>query len=285
MNKYYGLKYGFALVAMISVFNGFVACGAQMYKVSLEDDHGSRLDGRKDFAAETRTLPYGLHAPGGWVKLPIQFKIGTDLTPDQLRGLQRAMATWEGAVGKKLFSYQGIHSGTTGDSFPDLYSSLNDQINGNYLDEHWDKTGKSPVVLATTIWDNEPNNPDKILTADIRFNSDYYSIGDSLTTKSDGQREVVDMQTLALHELGHLLGLAHIDANVDSQSIMNPSVFIGEGLANRRLSKGDLQRIQKIYGCEGDSCNIEKTVSILDATEVSQRRKPLTSTKPANSQH
>jgi hypothetical protein len=107
-------------------------------------------------------------------------------------------------------------------------------------------------------------------------------IGDSLTSKADAKREVVDMQTLALHELGHLLGLAHIDAQVDSQSIMNPSVFIGEGLANRRLSKGDLERIQKIYGCAGDSCNIDKMVSILDATEISQRRRPLSSTKNAS---
>jgi hypothetical protein len=284
MANHYGLKYGLTLIAMLSIFKGFVACGAQMYKVSLEGDNGARFDGRRDFAVENKSLPYGLHSPGGWSNLPINFRVGLDLDADQLRGLQRAMSTWEAAVGKKLFTYQGIHSGTTGDSFPDLYSSLNDQINGHYLDDHWDKTGKSSAVLATTIWDNDPDQLDKILTADIRFNADYYHIGDSLSSRSKDGREVVDMQTLALHELGHLLGLAHIDAAVDSQSIMNPSVFIGEGLANRRLSKGDIQRIQKIYGCVADACNIDKLISIIDATEVSQRRKPLTTPK-AQSTH
>jgi hypothetical protein len=255
-----------------------------MYKVSLEEDHGARLDGRRDFSAENRQLPYGLHAPGGWTQLPIQFRIGNDLTPDQFKGLQRAMNTWESAIGKKLFAYQGIHQGTTGDSFPDLYSSLNDHVNGHYLDEHWSKTGKPPIVLATTIWDNDPGDPDKIVTADIRFNSDYYNIGDSLASRNKTDKEMVDMQTLALHELGHLLGLAHIDANVDPQSIMNPSVYIGEGLANRRLSKGDIQRIQKIYGCVGEACNIDKLVSVLDATEVSQRKKSVTQTKQQASQ-
>jgi len=128
--------------------------------------------------------------------------------------------------------------------------------------------------LATTIWDNDPNDPDKILTADIRFNSDFYNIGDSLSGKNPSEKEMVDMQTLALHELGHLLGLAHIDSSIDPQSIMNPSVFIGEGLANRRLSKGDIERIQKIYGCIGESCAVEKILAALDATEISQRKKP-----------
>jgi hypothetical protein len=72
-------------------------------------------------------------------------------------------------------------------------------------------------------------------------------------------RELVDMQSLATHELGHLLGLAHVDEKYDSSSIMNPSIFIGEGMAMRSLSVGDIQRIQKIYGCQGSSCNAEAT--------------------------
>jgi len=69
---------------------------------------------------------------------------------------------------------------------------------------------------------------------------------------------VVDMESLALHELGHLLGLGHIPAAVDPYSIMNPSLLIGEGLANRRVSRGDIERIQKIYGCVGKACNIDE---------------------------
>jgi hypothetical protein len=284
MRLNYGLRYGLSVVALLSVFKGFVACGAQLYKISLEDDNGARLDGRKDYAVHNVQMPYGLHAPGGWTQLPIQFRIGNDLTQEQVKGLQRAMNTWESAVGRKLFSFVGIHQGITGDSFPDLYSSLNDRINGHYLDEHWSKTGKPSIVLATTIWDNDPDHQDKILTADIRFNSDYYNIGDSLSGKNATNKEMVDMQTLALHELGHLLGLAHIDVGVDSQSIMNPSVFIGEGLANRRLSRGDIERIQKIYGCSADSCNVDKLLAEMDATEVSQRKKPLVSSKQQISQ-
>ena len=68
------------------------------------------------------------------------------------------------------------------------------------------------------------------------------------------------MQSLAIHELGHLLGLAHVEEGVDPVSVMNPSLFIGEGLTARKLSRGDITRIQTIYGCEGSACDIDSLI-------------------------
>jgi len=82
-------------------------------------------------------------------------------------------------------------------------------------------------------------------------------MGDSLTARATKDREVVDMESVSLHELGHLLGLSHVEPDHDSDSIMNPSLFIGEGLTSRRLSKQDIMRIQQIYGCEGKACDVE----------------------------
>ena len=65
------------------------------------------------------------------------------------------------------------------------------------------------------------------------------------------------MESLALHELGHLLGLSHVPADTDPYSIMNPTLYIGEGLANRKISKDDIELIQRVYGCEGDSCDVD----------------------------
>ena len=113
-------------------------------------------------------------------------------------------------------------------------------------------------MLATTIWNNGVDY-NHIAKADIRFNQEYYIIGDSLTLSATEDREVVDMQSLALHELGHLLGLAHTSEKVDSLSIMNPSLYIGEGLTSRKLSRDDITRIQTIYGCKGKACDIKYT--------------------------
>ncbi len=238
-----------------------------MYQVSLKDDTQLQEDeGSEDPASPN----FGLHSPNGWRTLPILFKVDQSLTPEQKVGLVKAMATWEMAIGKKLFVFEGVHSGISGDSFPDLYSSLNDNVNGHYLDGHWDKTEKPKYVLATTIWENTREDDKKIATADIRFNSNYYMIGNAVTAVAEDDREVVDMQTLAMHELGHLLGLTHIKPQVDRNSVMSPTVFIGAGLTNRLLSKGDIERVQKIYGCEGTACNIDATLATINSLQRNQ---------------
>ena len=127
------------------------------------------------------------------------------------------------------------------------------------IDKNWDKTDKPNYVLGTAIWSNSTSYSE-ISSADLRFNSQHYVIGDSLIVESEGDRQVVDMQSLSVHELGHLLGLAHVSEDVDPISVMNPSLFIGEGLTSRKLSRGDIERIQTIYGCEGQACDIDALI-------------------------
>ena len=253
-----GLRYGALVGCTLFVFTNFVACGAQMYQVSMRGDHDTTR--AHPGSTDPRSPQFGLHAPNGWATLPIDFKVGNSMNPDQVTGLKNAIRSWELAVGKKLFRFSGVHGGVDGDSFPDLYSSLRDQINGEYIDADWDKTAKGSQVLATTIWNTSAADDFTIDTADIRYNSQHYILGDALTLRSSQTREVVDMESLALHELGHLLGLSHVPKSNDSSSIMNPQLFIGEGLVNRRLSSGDLRRVQQIYGCEGEACDITTTV-------------------------
>ncbi len=243
--------------AIFLTFGSFIACGTQMYKVSVAEDFDSkRSEAAHPASADKNSSLYGIHAPSGWAKLPVDFRFSPEMDPTQRVQLMAAMKKWEWAVGQKLFAYAGEHTGIVGDSFKDLYSSLLDDVNGHYLDEHWAKTNKPDHVLATTIWNNA-HDFSLISKADIRFNSQHYLIGDSFELKATAEREVVDMQSLALHELGHLLGLAHTDDEVDSLSIMNPSLYIGEGLSSRKLSRGDLERIHLIYGCHGRACDID----------------------------
>ena len=252
-------KYLLISGALVTAFTNFIACGAQMYKASLHGDHDERQGVELSKSSDPNSPEFGLHAPQGWVNTPITYRTDTNMSSVQLTALQGAMKTWELATGRKLFNFAGSHTNITGDSFPDLYSSLRDRVNGQYFDGNWKKTGKSNNVLATTIWSNANNSYLAIEGADIRYNSELYFISDALSQGPIDQREIVDMQSLATHELGHLLGLAHVNETYDSSSIMNPSIMIGEGLATRSLSLGDIQRIQKIYGCLGTACNVEAT--------------------------
>ena len=49
---------------------------------------------------------------------------------------------------------------------------------------------------------------------------------------------------------------------------MNPSLFIGEGMITRRLSRGDIDRIRSVYGV-GDPKRAEKLELADEDTEES----------------
>lgn len=270
---------------MGATFAGFVACGAQRYKASLAGDHSEA--NIAESATDPSSPSFGIHSAGGWESLPINFQFSKELNADQRSGITKAMAVWEKAVGRKLFTYSGVDA-QTGLTFPDLYGSLNDKVNGMYLESNWAKTGKPSSVLATTIWANMETKTDTIATSDIHFNEHDYLIADSMTVVQEAKdtRAIVDAETLALHELGHLLGLVHKDPSVDPDSIMNPSIFVGEGLSNRRLSEGDVRTIQVIYGCEGDACDIPTIMAELDKSpdlnEVPVVSTSASSTTPAS---
>lgn len=273
----FGIKYAALVGCVMTGFVNFVACGSQFYQVSLKDDSKGRSQEAVEGSDDPSSENFGLHSPGGWTSLPIHFKVGFTMNAEQQKGLVKAMNVWEMAVGKKLFQFDGVQPGVTGDTFKDLYSSLDDSVNGHYFDEDWGKTGKPAVVLATTIWDNDPSNSSKITTADIRYNTDRYTIGNSLTDHSASGKEVVDIQTLAIHELGHLLGLTHMSGQIDPQSIMTPKLYIGEGLSNRHISRGDVLRIQKIYGCASTVCDPDQIIAMIDRADKQVTKQPKSS--------
>ena len=151
--KKIGSRYAVILGTTLFLFTNFIACGAQMYQVSVEGDMEPAPGNAAlpQAATDPSSDAYGIHSIEGWPELPIRFRIGERLDKDQLKGLTCAMKTWEGVVGKKMFDFTGTHEGVHGDTFKDLYSSLRDGVNGNYLDQDWNKTGKPSEVLATTI--------------------------------------------------------------------------------------------------------------------------------------
>ncbi len=227
-----------------TTLGGYVACGAQTYRVRVDND----VEFKSNTSLGESNL-FGVHSAKGWTnRLPIHFKTTDSMSTEMVTELKTAMATWEAAIGKQLFTYDGTEA-KHGPDFAELYSPLADNVNGHYLDPNWSASTKKPnTVLATTIWENDAHDARYITKADIRYNTETYILGNTLTEFSQGDRTIVDLQSLALHELGHLLGLSHISTEQDRYSVMNPALFIGEGMITRKLSKGDLERIRSIYG-------------------------------------
>ena len=256
------VKYLFCAITIVLLFSHFIACGAQMYKVSMKDDHGTS-SGPSQESRDPNAKFYAIHATGGWTSLPIPFYVQSDMSAVQKTAIKNAMATWEKAVGKSLFTLVGTDQ-ATGDSFPTLLASLEDSRNGLYLNYQWKaKTGKGSEVLATTIWDYSGSDSSKISKSDMRYNMTDYMLCNAKTLEGcikngndpAGQpynyKTVADHQTVSLHELGHMIGMGHVDETVDGKSIMLASIYIGEGLSQRWLSAGDISRIRNVYPCEG----------------------------------
>lgn len=249
-----------SLMTLISTtLGGYVACGAQKYRVPVhgnEPENGGKRPNTNTSAqtsgqgaSGTGANLFGVHSSKGWARsLPIRYRASSEFPPEVVAELRNAMKTWETALGKQVFVYDGTED-KKGADFKELYEPLNDGNNGHYFDFNWQKaTGKSNTVLATTIWENDPRDPTSIVKADIRYNAEFYIFGDALKEYSEGKRTIVDMESLALHEVGHLLGLTHVAEKDDRYSVMNASLFIGEGMMTRRLSEGDIERVRTIYG-------------------------------------
>jgi len=66
--------------------------------------------------------------------------------------------------------------------------------------------------------------------------------GDENWSENPGPNQI-DLPSVVLHEIGHLLGLAHTS---DESAVMYPS--IGPGMEKRELQQDDIQGIQSLYG-------------------------------------
>ena len=72
-----------------------------------------------------------------------------------------------------------------------------------------------------------------MIQANVYFN------GDLLNTTQNGQ--TIDLVSVALHELGHVLGLAH---NNNSSSLMYAKIAYGE---LKMPTQEDLQNVRNLY--------------------------------------
>ncbi len=87
-------------------------------------------------------------------------------------------------------------------------------------------------LAAAFIWDDGAN----ILEADVFFNlRPKWSVGPSIEPGSTLCGEQFDVQAVATHEFGHVLGLGHVP---DSDATMAPTAAKGE-LAKQTLTPGD----------------------------------------------
>jgi hypothetical protein len=155
---------------------------------------------------------------------------GPDGSAEQfLAALTNPAITWSVVPGAALaFFYEGPTPATDVD-----YNGINEVI--------FFPAGQNSVAGRARIWFDQNRF---ILEADLWLNSDldWDATGDPATVE-------LDVESAAIHEFGHWLGLGH---DSDPNAVMYPSLTIGT--LRRALHPSDIAGITYIYPCPATPC-------------------------------
>lgn len=117
--------------------------------------------------------------------------------------------------------------------------SMGNGLNEIIMMEEFDGLGFSPRALAVTFRDYDGNT---WIETDIVFNGTY----DWDSYRGNLQFDRPDVRRVALHELGHLLGLSHPDEATPPQSV---AAVMNSAVSNRNtLQPDDIQGVRALYG-------------------------------------
>jgi len=125
---------------------------------------------------------------------PIVIYTHSSVPTEYISIIQEAMLRWEDALGKPLFRYGGNYEGT---------QNPNDRYSVIYWEtQQWD--GKKEEQGRTLVsWEGN-----QIKDADVKINASAIPEGYEFFTVTPEPNRV-DLESLLVHELGHVLGLKH----------------------------------------------------------------------------
>ena len=213
-------------------------------------------DGEIDLPSSPATFPFsyaGFKWPGSSPVVSYRINQNTLDCTGEGAAVQTAAATWTAAPANFSFSYAGATGATSVG-----YNGVNEIM--------WTTSLGAGIIAQATIW----YSGDTILENDIQFQDNYaWSIGASAGA--------YDVETIALHELGHWLCLADLYNPADSAKVMYG--YGSTGTTKRALHADDIAGIQSIYGVAAAT---PPTVTNFRAADGEDGQSTLTWTNPSD---
>lgn len=160
--------------------------------------------------------------------------------------IQKAFQSWTTTPGVNL-SFQ--------EQAPQVFNSTGYDGKNTiiFIHQNWGNLNFSPPsgALAVTITTYRLSDA-KIVDADIHFNGQYFNWGVIDTQEEKNSGNIVDLQNVAAHEVGHFLGLGHSSENYTETNfdLYMATMFFasGPGETFRRVLKtDDVEAIRHLY--------------------------------------
>lgn len=176
---------------LISIFLG---CG-RVPKVGPETETKLATPSEKDCGFVQNS--YGQRV--SWKQsFPVKIYVDSNFPLEYDKVLATAAQKWENILGKTLFTFERLKQA----SIPGK-----DNQNVFYWMTTWTESDKSLQAMSTLSWANN-----QLVEADIKIDAQYYSY----YTSSPASNTDIHLESLLVHELGHVLGLKHVNNTVPS---------------------------------------------------------------------
>ncbi len=158
--------------------------------------------------------------------VPVRMYFHTSVPAEYEASIRAAAESWNRAQGREFLVIDANRVGGGGPS--------RDGKNVIYFLNTWEKDRTSEQARTSLYWVG-----DQIQEADIRVNAQNYQF---YVTQTGTSAQLISIQALLLHEMGHVIGLRHNDA---SPSVM--ATYLKAGQDRNQLQQADMASLQCEY--------------------------------------
>ena len=181
-----------------------------------------------------------------WRQFPIRYFV-TDAAVTGVSAQQ-----FQAAVTRAFGTWHAVENTETSSTFVGFVQARPFVDDGANVIGYLSQPGQDRTLAATTFTVDETDG--RILESDIYFNTIF-----PWSTAEAGGTDRYDVESIAVHEIGHLLGLSHSALGeteligggrrvVAAEAVMFPIAFTRGNIADRSLKADDIAGISDIYG-------------------------------------